>query len=75
MPRTAKRFVFCLSSEGYAASLERSKVYLNLPDPAIERLGLLRVIDDSGTDYLFPETRFVTIDLPRSARKSVLHAV
>lgn len=74
MTKAAKQFVFCLSNDGYEASLERGKVYLNLPDRDSEKLGLLRVVDESGEDYLFPKARFVAIDLPQTAQKAVLYA-
>lgn len=74
MTRTARQFVFCLSNKGYEASLERGKVYLNLPDRESEKLGLLRVVDESGEDYLFPKARFVAIELPQTAQKVLLQA-
>lgn len=74
MTRTARQFVFCLGNKGYEASLERGKVYLNLPDRESEKLGLLRVVDESGEDYLFPKARFVAIELPQTAQKVLLQA-
>lgn len=74
MSRTAMRFVLCLNSEGYEASLERSKVYLSISDPVSEKLGLLRVVDESGEDYLFPKASFVAVELPQTARRAMLQA-
>ena len=49
-----RRFVLCVKNEGYPASLEVRKVYQALPDPGSATKGFLRVIDESGEDYLFP---------------------
>lgn len=58
------KFVICVKNEGFEASLEIRKVYDLLPDAEAESHGMLRVIDESGEDYLFPESFFVSIDLP-----------
>ncbi len=63
--RMKKRFVVCLSNRDYAASLEKGKLYLALLDRAAEKRGLVRVIDESGEDYLYPKRRFADIELPR----------
>ena len=47
-----KQLVVCIDNEGYAASLEKRKIYVALRDPSAEKHGLLRVIDESGDDYL-----------------------
>jgi hypothetical protein len=54
-------YVMCIDNEGYDASLEIRKVYRVLPDPAAAAHGLLRVIDNSGEDYLFEADRFVLV--------------
>src|SRR5260370_37136588 len=58
-------YVICLSSAGYPASLEARKVYLQLVDKDAERQGMIRIIDESGEDYLFPKSRFAPVSLPR----------
>ena len=68
----SKQLVVCVDNEGYAASLEKRKIYIALRDPAAEKHGLLRVIDESGEDYLFPKGFFRAIALPQSIRKAVL---
>ena len=68
------QFVICVDSEGYAASLERWKVYRALPDPEADVHGLIRVIDESGEDYLYPAENFVAIDVPQAAVKALLAA-
>jgi hypothetical protein len=70
----SKRFVVCVDNKGYAASLEKRKIYLALRDPAAERHGLIRVMDESGEDYLYPKTLFRAIALPQAIRKAVLAA-
>ena len=68
----ARRFVVCVRNEGYEASLERNKIYTVLRDDEAERDGDLRVIDESGEDYLFSADRFVAIDVPAAVRASLL---
>jgi hypothetical protein len=70
----SKRFVVCVDNKDYAASLEKRKIYLALRDPAAERHGLIRVMDESGEDYLYPKTLFRAIALPQAIRKAVLAA-
>ena len=74
MARAVKRAVICLDNTGYEASLERWKIYVSLSDRNAERLGQIRVIDESGEDYLYPEEYFVAVQLPQSAEKAVLRA-
>jgi hypothetical protein len=69
-----RRFAVCVRNDGYEASLERNKIYAVLPDDDAERDGDLRVIDESGEDYLFSADRFVAIDLPAVVRESVLRS-
>jgi hypothetical protein len=64
-----------LSNEGYEVSLEPRKIYAALPDPAAEKQDQVRVIDESGEDYLFPASLFTSITLRGKARKAVLAAV
>jgi len=65
-------FVVCLKNEGYAASLERHKIYRVLRDPEAEKDGDLRIIDESGEDYLYPKDWFVLIDVPDAVEASLL---
>ena len=74
MTTTPEQLVVCLDNEGYAASLERRKIYIALPDLEAERHGLLRVIDESGEDYLYPKASFGSINLPDPLKKAVLAA-
>jgi len=65
-------FVVCLKNEGYAASLERHKIYRVLHDPEAEKDGDLRIIDESGEDYLYPKEWFVLINVPDAVEASLL---
>jgi hypothetical protein len=71
----SQRLVVCVNNEGYRASLEKRKIYIALHDLAAEKLGLLRVIDESGDDYLYPEDFFVAVALPEAVEKAVMAAV
>ncbi len=70
----AMHFVVCVNNRGYPASLELPKIYRVLPDEEAAEDGDIRVIDESGEDYLYSADRFVEIDLPQPARRSLLYA-
>jgi hypothetical protein len=74
MAKTAKRLVICLENAGYEASLERRKIYVSLPDSRAEKLGQVRVIDESGEDYLYDKDAFLEISPPQSVRRAILQA-
>ena len=67
--------MLCLRNKGYEVSLERRKIYQVLPDRDAATHGLLRVIDESGEDYLYPASLFARLTLPSTLRKRVLAAV
>jgi hypothetical protein len=62
-----RRFVLCVRNGTYKASLEPRKIYRVVDDPRAEARSLIRVIDESGEDYLFPARLFVPIELPARA--------
>ncbi|HEY0319508.1 MAG TPA: hypothetical protein VGC66_00905 [Pyrinomonadaceae bacterium] len=66
------RFAICIENEGYPASLELWKVYRVLPDEKAAKHQLIRVIDESGEDYLYSEGWFVPIKLPQAVEKAML---
>jgi hypothetical protein len=68
----SKKLVVCVENDGYPASLEKRKLYVLLTDRAAEKHGLLRVIDESGEDYLYPKSLFRSVALPPSVKKAVL---
>jgi hypothetical protein len=70
----AKQLVVCVDNEGYAVSLEKRKIYVSLRDTAAEKNGMLRVVDESGKDYLYPKIFFRAIALPLAVKRAVLAA-
>jgi len=74
MKRLEPQFVVCVKNKQYRASLELRKLYQVLPDDSAAKHRQLRVIDESGEDYLYPEDYFVALQLPHSAEKAVLRA-
>jgi len=70
----SNQLVVCISNEGYAALLEKRKIYVAIRDPIAEKHGLRRIIDESGDDYLYPKMFFRSIVLSQSVRKAVLAA-
>ena len=74
MARRAKRLVVCVENTGYEASLERRKIYVALPDAHADKLGQIRVIDESGEGYLYDKTAFLEVTLPLAVRRAVLLA-
>jgi hypothetical protein len=64
--KTTTRFVICVNNDEYPESLELFKIYKTIPDREAHADGDLRVIDESGEDYLFPADYFIPINLPRT---------
>jgi hypothetical protein len=67
------RFVVCIANED-CEDLEVRKIYQAIPDAAAASDGLIRIIDESGEDYLYPANYFVQIELPQAAEKALLPA-
>ncbi|MGH9875030.1 MAG: hypothetical protein ACRD9S_21450 [Pyrinomonadaceae bacterium] len=74
LKKSANRFVVCINNTEYPASLELHKIYRVLPDSDAATDSDLRVIDESGEDYLYPANYFVPIQLPQAVEKSLLRA-
>ncbi len=66
------RFVVCIDNANYEASLELHKIYPVVPDPDAAQDGDLRIVDESGEDYLYSADRFVAIDLPKSLERAMV---
>lgn len=66
------RFVACIDNSDYAASLELHKIYRVVPDADAALDGDLRIIDESGEDYLYAANRFVAIDVPEALERAIL---
>jgi hypothetical protein len=67
-------FVVCVDNTDYPASLELHKIYRAVPDPDAEADGDIRIVDESGDDYLYSQDRFVPIKVPSVVRESLVHA-
>ena len=65
-------FAVCVNNAGYPSSLELHKIYRILPDEDAQSEGDLRVVDESGEDYLYAAERFIVVDLPQAVEKSLL---
>lgn len=68
--KRSPRFVLCLKNDDYRASLIARRIYHAVPDAEAERRGLLRVVDESGEDYLYPEEMFIAVDLPTAVARA-----
>ena len=72
MKRSAKQFALCLQNSGNEASLILGKVYRILPDTRAAKEGLVRIVDESGDDYLFDKGQFAFVEFPQAVRKKIL---
>lgn len=71
--KTEPRFVLCIRNED-CDDLEPRKIYQVLPDESLAAEGYVRVVDESGEDYLYPQDYFVSIELPQAVQKALLSA-
>ncbi|HEY6478337.1 MAG TPA: hypothetical protein VI456_17290 [Polyangia bacterium] len=62
--RRTARYLLCIRNDSYPASLQTRRLYEHVSDKDAEARGLVRVIDESGEDYLYPEKLFATVKLP-----------
>ena len=67
-----KSFAICINNKDYGASLERWKVYEVLEDAKAANYKQIRVIDESGDDYLYPDDFFVVVDLPKTVKEAII---
>ena len=70
-PRSAKTYALCVRNDGYPASLLVRRLYERVPDRNAAARGLLRIVDESGEDYLYPEKFFVPIALPKQVTRAM----
>jgi hypothetical protein len=68
------KFAVCVWNQGHEASLKRNKIYAVVDDPAAVADGDLRIVDESGEDYLYPAAWLIAIDVPDRVQESVLRA-
>jgi hypothetical protein len=71
----SSEFVVCINNSDYPASLELHKIYRVISDKEVEDEGDIRIIDESGEDYIYPSSYFVPIQVPQTVEKSLLRAV
>ena len=64
------RFALCIENKD-CEDLEKRKIYQMLPDEEAEKEGYIRVIDESGEDYLYPQSYFIVVQLPREAQEAL----
>ncbi len=74
MEKEEKVFALCVQNKD-CEDLEKRKIYQVLPDKEAEKEGYLRVIDESGEDYLYPQSYFVLVQLPREAQEALRVAI
>ena len=67
---TAKQFVLCVRNDS-CEDLEPRKIYQVMPDQEAEKEGYLRILDESGEDYLYPESYFIPIQLSHAAESAL----
>ena len=72
MKTPTKPFALCIDNTDYQASLIPGKVYRILPDPVAAKDGLVRIVDESGEDYLYHKDYFLFVDFPPSVTKKIL---
>ena len=72
MKRPVKNFALCIDNKDYAASLIPGKIYPILPDPKAIKDALIRIVDESGEDYLYDKSHFVFVDFPKSVKRKIL---
>ena len=66
------KFVVCIRNDDYPASLETKKLYEAVPDAEARKQGQIRVIDESGEDYLYPEDYFSPVKLPKATKELLI---
>ena len=72
MKQPTKQFALCIDNTDYKASLIPGKVYRLISDPAAAKDDFVRIVDESGEDYLYHKDHFVFVDFPPSVKKQIL---
>ena len=72
MKAQTKTFALCIDNTDYRASLIPGKVYRILPDPKAAKDDLVRIVDESGEDYLYHKSHFVFVDFPPAVKRKIL---
>lgn len=66
-----EKYVICLNNEGYAASLEVRKLYELIPDAKAEARDCIRIVDEDGEDYVYPEKMFMAMEISESVSRAL----
>jgi hypothetical protein len=74
MTKAERQFAVCVKNKNYGAALELRKLYQVVADATAAKLHQIRVIDESGEDYLYPEEYFVPVQLPHSTERAIRRA-
>lgn len=69
-PNPESRFALCIENKD-SEDLEKRKIYVVVPDEEAAKEGYLRVVDESGEDYLYPASYFILVELPAEAREAL----
>jgi hypothetical protein len=69
-----QQFVICIKNDDYPASLETRKLYQVIADPDAEKINQIRIINESGDDYLYPQEYFVIVYLPIATEQAIIQA-
>ena len=72
MTEPSNEFAVCIDNRDYPAALELHKIYRVIPDTEAETEGDIRIVDESGEDYLYPSAYFVSVQLPERVKESIL---
>jgi hypothetical protein len=72
MKQPTKPFALCIDNSDYEASLIPGKVYRILPDSKAAKDDLVRIVDESGEDYLYHKKQFVFVDFPKAIKRRIL---
>jgi hypothetical protein len=75
MRQLAKQFALCVDNQGYEVDMIIGKVYAIIPDARAEKDDFVRIVDESGEDYLYHKSHFVFVDFPSPVRKVILGAM
>lgn len=72
MKQPSKPFALCIDNTDYKASLIPGKVYRLIPDARAAKDDFVRIVDESGEDYLYHKSHFAFVDFPASVKKQIL---
>jgi hypothetical protein len=70
--QTKRKFAICVQNDDYKCSLELRKIYVILPDAKAAKSDFVRIVDESGEDYLYHESHFAFVDFPKPIEKKIL---